>query len=101
MPSAGTGIFLRSHIPATVVEGMGGATTHEVTPAWAIVVHVVVGFAGGLLVGSARMESTGSSAYLATNYARYLRVAQFLRYMEKPFLVAGASATTLTSSLPP
>ena len=80
---------MRAHSSAAVVKGMDGIATHEITPAWAVAIHSDVGLTGGLLVGSVYMESTSGAGGLPANYSRYLRLAQFLRYMNKPFLIAG------------
>ncbi|CAK0815510.1 unnamed protein product, partial [Prorocentrum cordatum] len=84
--SAGVGIFVRSHISATMLEGCPTLLGHSAVPARAVAIHVDFAMTGGIIILGAYFQHgigmTGSNAQLL------LRIGEILAHFDRPYALA-------------
>ena len=90
-PTAGTGIFVRSHIGAAPIIGPGATSKHpgSIMDGWAMAVHVDVGMKGGLIVASVYLECGQGIGCETRNWQRLLRIGETMQHFGRPFILGG------------
>ena len=90
---AGVGIFVRSYIGAARLQGHAsfgaGSGGCEIVPGWACAVHVDFALKVGLICGCCYLEAGEGIAADTTNWQTLLRMGEFFRCYNRPFLLAG------------
>ena len=78
-----------------MLSAAGGVTGgFEIMRSWAVAVHVHAGLPGGIIVGSAYMESVNGGDFNTANFKKLMRIAECMRYFSAPFLFAGDCCTS-------
>ena len=88
---AGVGVFVRSYINATRLDGPSdsGDGSCSIVPGWAVAVHVDFAMKGGLICSSCYLEQGSGIGPDSTNWQTLLRMGEFLRFFNRPFLIGG------------
>ena len=88
LPTAGTGVFVRSHIGAAPLAGFGAMTQPgSICDGWAMAVHCNFGMKGGLIVASVYLECGVGLGFDTKNWHRCLRIAETMNHYGRPFVL--------------
>ena len=87
--SAGARVFVRTHVPTTVLVGLGGVAGFEILMAWSVILRVDVGVPGGLLLGPCYAVSTSAGDCASVDFDACHKLVDHLGHFSRPFVIAG------------